>query len=137
MREKDLREIMKQWFDKDIYWIEQSSGSSHGFPDSLISVKLRGKRKELIPVELKIANFERLSPKEPLNKLFKPTQLAMAYQLTQRETFAMVVFGDETTSEMYCCTVKQLSNANLHSLKLYCSPISSLHDFLTSLLKNI
>lgn len=49
LHESDLRDFIRSAFGSDVYWVEQSVGSSVGSPDAEIKIE-----NERVPVELKV-----------------------------------------------------------------------------------
>lgn len=112
--EGDVRDWVTKEFGERVFWIEQSSGSTVGFPDCLIAVG----RNILVPLELKYDaslgsadNIELDAGHAMWAPKIRANQVACMRRLRGRAILSLVVVGSEFG--VYVCTSGMAEDAIL------------------------
>lgn len=97
MLESRVRKFIKQQFGDDATWIEQTRGSTIGFPDCLLNIELPPEvpfpRYMFVPAELKRADIQGGQILNKATELFRPEQLGHIFRMFRKNMLSLVIFG--------------------------------------------
>lgn len=148
MFESAVRKFIKRTFGDDATWIEQSRGSTFGFPDCILTMDIFAEIPPfLVPAELKRATIENGHIKENVTKLFRAEQLAHIFRTVRKRTISLVIFGqlDTELPEIFAISSNFTMMLEIMGRKpISCKEISSKsdilkfsHDLITSRSRNL